>query len=232
MTKTKEKYGLIVMDRREGTLGMLQGTNIKVLVHLTSNVPGKTTKGGQSAARYARIREGAAKEFYKKISEAANKEFLAQKDIKGILIGGPGPTKEDFMEYLNNEIKKKILVVQDLTYTDESGLHHLVDKSQDIFAKEAIAEEKAILKIFFETLAKEQDKVAYGEKKVKKALEMGAVDKLLLTESLTDKEIDEYEGLAIPTGAELILISTNTKEGLQFKDLSGIGAILRYSLKV
>ncbi len=230
MMEAKEKYGLIVMDRREGTVGVLQGTNIKVLVHLTSNVPGKTTKGGQSAARYARIREGAAKEFYKRIAEAAKKEFLADKDVKGLLIGGPGPTKEDFKDYLTRELQDKILVVQDLTYTDESGLHHLVDKSQDIFAKTAIAEEKAILKIFFETLARTPDKAAYGEKKVEKALEMAAVDKLLLSESLSDQQIEHFELLADKTGAELIIISTDTKEGVQLKDLTGIAAILRYSI--
>ena len=228
--ESKDKYGLIVMDRREATLGLLQGTNIKVLAHMTSNVPGKTTKGGQSAARYARIREGAAKEFYKRISEASNKEFLGKKDIKGILIGGPGPTKEDFKEYLNNELQQKILVVQDLTYTDESGLHHLIDKSQNIFAKEAIVQEKTILNRFFETLAKEPDKAAYGEKQVEKALEIGAVDVLLLSENLSDKQIDHFENLAEKTSAELMLISTDTKEGKQLKDLTGIAAILRYSI--
>ena len=232
MMESKEMYGLIVMDRREATLGVLKGTNLKVLTHMTSNVPGKTTKGGQSAARYARIREGAAKEFYKRISEAANKEFLGKKDVKGILIGGPGPTKEDFKEYLNQELQDKILVVQDLTYTDESGLHHLIDKSQDIFAKTVIAEEKAILKRFFETLAKEPDKVTYGEKQVEKVLEMGAVETLLLSENLSDKKIEKFEALADRTAAKLMLISVDTAEGKQLKDLTGIAALLRYSLKV
>src|SRR3989344_551851 len=47
MMETSEVYGLIVMDRREATIGLLQGTLIKVLTKMTSNVPGKTTKGGQ-----------------------------------------------------------------------------------------------------------------------------------------------------------------------------------------
>ncbi|MEK6934923.1 MAG: hypothetical protein AABW46_03525, partial [Nanoarchaeota archaeon] len=47
MLETKEIYGLIVMDRREATVGLLKGTQIHVLTKMTSGVPGKTTKGGQ-----------------------------------------------------------------------------------------------------------------------------------------------------------------------------------------
>lgn len=230
MLETKESYGLIVMDRREATLGLLKGTNIKVLTKKTSRVPGKTTKGGQSAARYSRIREGAAKEFYKKISEAANQEFLNNPEIKGILIGGPGPTKEDFMEYLNNEIKKKIITVKDLTYTTEYGLHNLVDLSQDVLAKEAIAEEKKLLDEFFEKLAKSSPLVKYGYENVKKALGYGAVNKLIISESTDEKISDELEDLADQYNTDFSIVSNDTQEGKQFRDLAGIGAILRFQI--
>lgn len=230
MMESREKYGLIVMDRREATIGVLQGTSIRVLTSLTSGVPGKMKAGGQSSQRFARIIEEMAKEFYKRIAEAAKKEFFGKKEIKGILIGGPGPTKEDFKELLNTELQKKIIAVQDITYTDESGLHDLVDKSQDIFAKEAIAQEKAVLNRFFEILAKDPEKAAYGEEQVEKALNMGAVEVLLISESLPDKKIEHFESLAEKIGSEAMLISTDTREGKQLQDLTGIAAILRYSI--
>ena len=61
MLETKEIYGLVVMDRREGNIALLKGKSIIPLARSTSNVPGKTKAGGQSAARYSRIREGEAK---------------------------------------------------------------------------------------------------------------------------------------------------------------------------
>ena len=144
MLEYKEVYGLIVIDRREATVGLLKGTSITVSAKLTSGVPGKFKAGGQSSARFDRLIEGMAKEFYKRIADTANREFLGMKELKGLLIGGPGPTKEDFLEYLNEELRKKVIAVEDLTYTDESGLQDLVDKSKDALAKEIIAREKEI----------------------------------------------------------------------------------------
>jgi len=362
MTEAKEAYGLIVMDRREATLGILKGTSVRTLSKMTSGVPGKTRAGGQcqapdtlinngslielkdikigdkiegldlktnnlvdsicldkwivkkdrsyiiktadqkitcskdhvffvkekeriiekpaeelttkdfligkkfitkinnieiinkqielvdisvknknffannilvhnSSQRFARIREGAAKEFYKRIAEAANKEFLNKPEIKGILLGGPGPTKEEFKEYLNNEIKKKILAIKDLTYTDEPGLHHLVEISQDILAKEAITQERKLLQDFFEKLARSPERTAYGLNEVKKALDYGAVDKLLISESADEKITEELEEIAKASNAEVFIISVDTQEGQQLRDLTGIAAILRFAIQ-
>ncbi|MBI4448215.1 hypothetical protein HY643_04485, partial [Candidatus Woesearchaeota archaeon] len=362
MMEYKETYGLIVVDRREGNVGLLKGTMIKELVNLTSNVPGKTRAGGQclmpdtivslsdgqfvsieeievkdevlsydfaekkfipskvlkkwvvekdevykilieeenieasgdhvfflvdetskpakdlavgdllltehggkkvrkikvlqkpnmmidisvekenflansivvhnSAQRFARLREGAAKEFFNRIGEAANKEFLEMKNLKGILIGGPGPTKEEFLDgnYLNTQLKRKVIGVQDLGYTGEFGLNELVDKSRDLLAKEAIMEEKDLMQKFFDALAKTPNKVAYGFEAVKKALDMGAVEKLLLSDELSEEKIDELEKKAETMGTEICFISTDTREGIQLKEMGGIAAILRFSL--
>ncbi len=234
MMESRDVYGLIVMDRREATLGFLKGTLIQKTHSMTSGVPGKIKAGGQSAMRYERIREGMAIEFYKRIAEACAKEFLdkiVKKEIKGILLGGPGPTKEEFKDYLNNDIQKKIVAIQDLTYTDESGLEHLVERSRDVLAKEAIAEEKALMERFFEGLAK-NGAVTYGEERVKKALSYGVVETLLLSEELDDTKIEDFEREADKYGTIVKIISTETTEGKQFRDLSGFGALLRYKLEL
>ncbi len=229
----KEVYGLLVIDNREANLGFLRGTSITEVAKLESQVPGKIKAGGQSQARFARLREGAAHYFYTKIGEACNKEFLPLKnDLKGLLVGGPGPTKEIFLngDYLNNELKKKIIGTKDLSYTGDFGLNELVDKSQEELAKEIIAKEKALMNKFFDMLNKEADKIAYGEKEVRKALEYGAVDTLLLSEALDDKLIEELNEIAEKNGSKVEIISVETREGVQLRDLTGIGAILRFAL--
>lgn len=228
----KEAYGLVVMDRREATIGLLKGPRIEMLAHITSDVPGKFKAGGQSAQRFHRLIEGLALAFYKKAAQLTQEEFLPKlKDIKGIIIGGPGHSKNEYADELNQQLKDKIIAIQDITYTDESGLHHLVEKSKEILAKEAITEEKEIVNRFLTTLAKEPGKAAYGEEAVKEAMSLGAVEVVLLSEKLSDAKIDEFEELAIKYGAEVKLVSIETQEGVQLRDLKGIAAILRYPIK-
>lgn len=78
-------------------------------------------------------------------------------------------------------------------------------------------------------LATNSDKVAYGIADVKKALEFGAVDKLLLSEDF--EGIDELEDMAEQMKTKVFIISTETKEGVQLRDLGGAAAILRYSIE-
>jgi len=185
-----------------------------------------------SSQRFERLREGAAKEFFKRIADYANKEFLDKPNLKGLIIGGPGPTKEEFVHYLNNELKKKIIAIQDVTYTDAFGLHNLVDKSKDILAKEIIIEEKELMNRFFDLLAKTPEKVAYGKKEVEQALQLGAVEILLLSESLDTNLIESYEEQAEKTNSITQVISIDTREGQQLRDLGGIAAILRFPINI
>ena len=168
-----------------------------------------------SSTRFARLREEAAHEFYKRISEISNKTFLEMKNLNGLIIGGPGPTKEIFLDgaYLNNELKKKVLGTKDLSYTGEFGLNELVDKSKDLLEKEAITKEKKLLNDFFNTLGKESERVALGKEKVEKAIEYGAVDTLFLSEDLEDSFIEEMEKKVEAFGGKIEIISNESNEG-------------------
>ena len=79
---------------------------------------------------------------------------------------------------------------------------------------------------------KNQKLTGYGEKDVKKKLELGAVATLLLSEDLGDEKIEEFENLAKPVGSEVKIISTQTREGAQLRDLGKIAAILRYEVHI
>ena len=232
MIATKATYGLVVMDRRDAMIAFLRGKSIIPLAKTHSEVPGKTKAGGQSAARFERIREGAVKDHYKKIAEYMKEHFLAVKELKGIIIGGPSVTTSDFTEkdYLTGDVKKKVIAVKDLSYTGEFGLQELLDKSGDVLAAEEVAAEKKIMQRFLELLAKKPGMVTYGEKEVKKALEMGAVKTVLVSEDEEDSKIEELEHLGKSVGSELKIISTETREGVQLRELGKIAAILRYEL--
>ena len=231
MLEATEVYGLVVIDRKEATLGVLEGKNIKMLQHMTSGVPGKTEKGGQSAARYARIREGLAKEFYRRVADAMKQHFFDMPKLKGIIIGGPVPTKDDFLKegQLVAKLKDIVLGLKDIGNTDASGLNDLVEASQDLLAEQEIIHEKKLLDKFLESLGK-GGKAVYKRPDVKKALDLGAVDTLIISKKLAKKEIMELVEQARNIAAKIELVSEETEEGQQFRNLGGIGALLRFAI--
>jgi peptide chain release factor subunit 1 len=183
LVREKEVFGLIVLDAREATIGLLRGKNVVPLKHLESTVPSKTVKGGMSQARYDRLREDAINEFLTKVGEKASELFLEQKDLKGVLVGGPGPIKERFVRenYLNYQIQKKLLGVKDVSYTDEYGLKELVNRSQDLLEKTALAKERELMGKFFSELGKGGN-VVYGFEETSSALEKSMIETLLISE--------------------------------------------------
>ncbi len=228
----KEMYGLVVLDRRDASLALLKGKSIIHLMKTHSHVPGKMKAGGQSAHRFEQNRALALKDHLKKVADYMKDEFLTREGLKGIIVGGPGATKYELVEgnFITGDVKKKIIGMKDLSYTEEFGLQELVDKSEDLLAKEEIVDEKKAMGQFFEKLAKDPDTVSYGEVEVKKSLNMGAVETLLLSENLADDLIDEFEELAKQFSTVVKIISTETREGVQLRDLGGVAAVLRYKL--
>jgi peptide chain release factor subunit 1 len=234
MAEDKALYGLVVMDRRDAIIAMLKGKTIVPLVKEESMVPGKFKAGGQSSVRFAQNRELAAKEFYNKIGDMMKNQFLSmQQDLKGIIVGGPGPTKYEFADgnFITNEVKKKIIGIKDLSYTGEFGLQELVEKSEDLLANEEVAEEKKIMQRFFDLLGKQPGKVTYGKDEVMKSIQFGAVDTVLLSESLDDEIIDLFTDEAEKMNSNIFIVSVETREGVQLKEIGKIAAILRYEVR-
>jgi peptide chain release factor subunit 1 len=188
MLTDKRTYGLLVLDRREATVGLLKGKRIEARDHMTSSVPGKQRKGGQSAHRFQQLRLIAIHDFYKRIGNAASKIFMEvdHKDLEAVLIGGPSPTKEEFNdgEFLHHELEKKILGLFDTSYTDESGLSELVDNASEALLNVEVIQEKKYMERFLKELVGDSGLAAYGEDDVRKNLQMGSVEVLLLSEDL------------------------------------------------
>jgi peptide chain release factor subunit 1 len=185
MLEAKEVYGLLIIERNEATIGLLKGKSIEMADNMTSGVQGKTRAGGQSAHRFERLREAADHEFRKRIGEHADRIFLDQENLVGILVGGPGHTKNKFLEggFLHHELQKKVISIVDISYNGESGLRELVDRAKDTLQDLELTQERNIVQHFLKQLVNDEP-VTYGEKEVRHALQIGAVDTVLLSEDL------------------------------------------------
>ena len=200
MLEDKGLYGLVVLDRREANVGWLRGKRIEPVKSTTSLVPGKQRKGGQSAQRFHRLRLEAIDKFYQEVGEMANDLFVPERhDLDGVLVGGPSPTKDEFLDgdYLHHEVQEKVLGKFDVAYTDESGLRDLVDAAQDVLADAELMADKRQMERFFEELH-DGDLATYGFEPTRQNLVMGSVETLLISEDLR-QDVVTY---ACPDGHE------------------------------
>jgi len=186
LLREKETYGILLIDASATTLATLQGRRLEIVREFTSGVPGKTRAGGQSARRYERLREMRLQEYFRRVGEHANETFLPIENLKGLIIAGPGPTKQDFEkgDYLNYMLKDKVIDTIDTAYVNEQGVKEVVDKAPEIMRKIRYIEEKQVVQQFLYEIGHDTGMATYGEEEVRRALEAGAVRTLLLSEGI------------------------------------------------
>ena len=194
MAHEPDLWGLIVMDRAEVTLGFLRGKRVEALRNKNSLVPSKHGRGGQSAHRFERMIEHAAHEFFVKIAEMAGELFLPKVDVlKGVILGGPGATKEYFYKegFLDFRLQQKVVQpLFDTGYTDDYGLRELVEKASGVLHGLEISEEKRIIQRLLAEIRKgDAGLAAYGPANVERALEARAVDTLLVSEGIRRRRV-------------------------------------------
>jgi peptide chain release factor subunit 1 len=186
MLREKETYGILLVDASDATIATLEGKRLSIVRQMHSGVAGKTKAGGQSARRYERLRDMQLNEYFARVGAHANEIFLPIENLKGIIIGGPGPTKYDFQkgDYLNYQLKNKVLDTLDTAYVEEQGVKEIVDKAPEIMRKVRYIEEKEIMQKFLYEVGHDTGLITYGEAEVRRLLQAGMVRTLIISESL------------------------------------------------
>ena len=223
MLSSTEIYGIVAMDGNEATIAMLDGVEVKILKRMVSLIPNKTTKGGQSKARYQRDRQEKQKTYFKKLAETAVQFF--RKKTKAVLVGGPGPLKEYFLNAVSFYGCGEVHVI-DVGYADECGVREIIQKSKDILEKQELVEEQKTLEAF-KTAVFTEGLATYGIREVEEALVGKRAETLLLSEECELK--DKFLEMAKENETEVRFISAKTELGSEFlSGFKGLGAMLRW----
>jgi len=185
LLREKDVYGVLVIDNEEAAVAVIRGRRIVELKTFTSGVPGKHHAGGQSARRFERLREMNLNEYYKRVAAHANEIFLKYPEIKGIIVAGPGPTKEVFVEkgYLHYTFKDKIHIV-DTSYSGEEGVREAIRRAEDFMKELRMVKEQKLVRRLMSEVTSENSRAVYGEKEILRALRSGMLELLLLSEDL------------------------------------------------
>ncbi len=194
MLKDEKVIGILAIDTQESGLGILTGDRWETIDSLTSGVAGKHRQGGQSARRFERLRDNELNEYYHRVADHAKAVFIDQFNVKGIIVGGPGPTKENFLkeEYLDYRLQNNVLATLDTSYSGDEGVREIIDKAQKdgILSEFRVMEEKQLVKKFMSEVHSSKGLGVYGIFDVIKALQGNMADLVLVTNDISYVKID------------------------------------------
>jgi peptide chain release factor subunit 1 len=230
MLKDDRIIGLLAIDTQEAGLGIVSGDRWQVIDSLTSGVAGKHRQGGQSARRFERLRDNELNEYYHRIAAHAYKVFLEQYKISGMIVGGPGPTKENFLkeEYLDYRLQKNIIATLDCSYSGDEGIREILDKVHDqgILNDYRLMEEKRLMKKFMTEVYSERGLAIYGFSDVLKSLKNGIVDTVMIIDEI---QLEEIKSKCNKCNAEKVIYAErinlmNTRQNLLSNPCESCGA--------
>jgi len=184
MLKDDNLVGFLAIDAKDAGWGLLQGDKIEVLGETGSGVAGKHRQGGQSAKRFQKLREMELTYFFNRVAKTTKEYFIDIYPIKGLIISGPGPTKEEFVNnnYLEYRLQDMIISTIDSSYAGSEGIREAFSKSLDILSDYRMVEEKKIVEDLFKKINTHSGLGAYGLKEVIQLLQKNIVDTLIITD--------------------------------------------------
>jgi peptide chain release factor subunit 1 len=202
LLESDEKFGFVVMDGSGSLFATLSGNTREILHKVSVDLPKKHGRGGQSAARFGRLRQEKRHNYVRKVAELAKQLFVTNDvvNVSGIILSGLAEFKNDLSQsdLLDERIKKKVIKIVDVSYGGENGLNQAIELSRECLANVKFLQEKELLQQYFEEIARDTGKYAYGIRDVMSCLEAGAVETLIVWE---DIEMDFYL-LRSPTTGE------------------------------
>ncbi len=194
MLRDEKVIGLLAIDSQEAGLGILTGDRWEVIDTLTSGVAGKHRQGGQSARRFERLRENELNEYFHRIADHAQKVFIDEYKINGLILGGPGPTKENFLkeEYLDYRLQNNVVATIDSSYSGSEGVREILEKvnEQGIITEYRLLEEKKLIKKFMSQVYSNEGLAVYGLNDVLKFLRSGIIDTLIVTDEISYVQLE------------------------------------------
>ncbi|MEM1942163.1 MAG: peptide chain release factor aRF-1, partial [Candidatus Nitrosocaldus sp.] len=192
MLKEEKVIGIIAIDSSEAGIGILEGNKVEVVDHITSGVGGKHRAGGQSARRYERLREMELNDYFNRVAEHAKSLLIDTYNVVGLIVAGPGPTKDDFLKngYLDYRLQKSVLAVLDISYAGREGVREALEKAQDILQEYRLMEEKKLVRRLFEEINSSKGLAVYGMQDVINALRNGVSDMVLVNDNINRVRVE------------------------------------------
>ncbi len=214
---TTPKILLVVMDDEQADFGIIRQYGVEEVATVEAGIPGKREPSQRKAAKKA---------FHEKVSQK-----ILEYDLPTI-VAGPGFTKEEFRTYLK-DVHNKEVIIESVSTTGRTGLYEIVKKGlvEKVYKDSKTAHDILLVEALFAEILKEN--AVYGLEEVKKAIQYGACEKILIVDTLLrkNKEVETLLEKARQQGGESHIISSQHEGGEKLLNLGGIAAFLRFKIQ-
>jgi len=212
---------MLAIEDGEATFAILRQYGVQYIADISTQLSGKMYPSKD-------IRS----EFY---SEVLSKLMQIRGPNSPLIILGPGFAKEEFAKFARERepLFFKNVKIESTGQAGRVGIQEGIKKGvvSSVVEGSRVEYETRLVERLLAEIGK--GKLAtYGKNEVKKALEIGAVDTLLVTDKMLRMQTcAELLDIAKSMNAKVAIISTANEAGEKLESLGGIAAILRYKIE-
>ena len=161
-------------------------------------------------------------------------EFIDKYNLKNIIVAGPGFYKDEFMNYIK-EFQPGIsanILTENVSTGGRAGVYECIKRGMVEKAQKdlRVSLETNVVETLFQAILKNEG--VYGLKAIEKALEYGAIDKILIVDKLLkNTEFEVITEKSRDQRATIYVISSEHDAGKKLEGIGGIGATLRFKIE-
>ncbi|TPX31345.1 hypothetical protein SmJEL517_g05304 [Synchytrium microbalum] len=213
LLESDSKFGFIVMDGNGTLFGTLTGNTREVIHKFLVDLPKKHGRGGQSALRFARLREEKRHNYVRKVAELAVQFFVTNDkvNVSGLVLAGSADFKTELSQsdMFDQRMQAKIIKLVDVSYGGENGFNQAIELSTEVLANVKFIQEKKLIQKYFDEISQDTGKYCFGVEDTLEGLKQGAVEILIVWENL---DISRHILKNPLTGEEVIKHLTKEQE--------------------
>ncbi|KAJ3368739.1 eukaryotic peptide chain release factor subunit 1 [Allomyces macrogynus ATCC 38327] len=214
LLESDAKFGFIVMDGNGSLFGTLTGNTREVLHRIQVDLPKKHGRGGQSALRFARLREEKRHNYVRKVAELAVQFFITNDkvNVSGLVLAGSADFKSELAQsdMFDQRLQAKIVSIVDVSYGGDNGFNQAIELSAEMLSNVKFIQEKKLISKYFDEISLDSGKYCFGVEDTLKGLDLGAVETLIVWENL---DIVRYVLKNPSTGEEIVKHLKPSQEG-------------------
>ncbi|KAN0075377.1 Peptide Chain Release Factor eRF1/aRF1 [Tylopilus felleus] len=188
LLESDSRFAFIVMDGNGTLFGTLAGNTREVIHKFTVDLPKKHGRGGQSALRFSRLRDEKRHNYVRKVAELAVQHFITNDkvNVSGLVLAGSADFKTELSQsdMFDPRLASKVIKVVDVSYGGENGFNQAIELAAESLSNVKFVQEKKLIQKYFDEISQDTNKYCFGVDDTLRALELGAVETLIVWENL------------------------------------------------